>query len=91
LSPYLGLLRRDSGPLPNYQQFVRPEIERRRLFQQQGADIRSLQQTTQEFQGRLQQLQEGETPPTGIGSRFRTDRPFFRNNARFFQSHRAPR
>lgn len=51
LSPYLGLLRADSGPLPNYQQFVRPRLrlqnaiaQQSRAIQRQDTSIRALTQ-----------------------------------------------
>ena len=39
LSPYLDLLRTNTGPLPNYQQFVRPRIQLRRTLVQQANQI----------------------------------------------------
>ncbi len=44
VSPYLNLLRPSGiGQVPNYQTIVRPELEQRRLNQQQGAEIQQLQ------------------------------------------------
>jgi len=39
LSPYLDLLRQDGGVLPNYQQFVRPQLRLRRALRSQQSAI----------------------------------------------------
>ncbi len=83
-SPYLQLFRADSGPLPAYQQFVRPRVQQQQ-FNQQG------RQVVQQLQQRLQQFQDDSTPPTGAASRFRNNSVYFRNNLGYFQTHRLAR
>ena len=83
LSPYLGLLRINTGVLPNYQTFVRPRLQERQAFEQQ-------QRSLQTLETRVRQVAE-ELPATGIASRFRNNGLYFRNNAQFFQTHKTRR
>ncbi|MEO1525483.1 MAG: hypothetical protein AAFX06_08600 [Planctomycetota bacterium] len=53
LSPYLGLLRTDSGPLPNYQQFVRPRLQLRRQLTQQSQAIERQNRTLRSLNQQL--------------------------------------
>ena len=71
LSPWFGLYRRDSGPLPNYYQFVRPQQQLQRNLQrssvaiyEQGNAIRALRQEI------TRSGQRGPTIPTGVGGGF---------------------
>lgn len=64
VSPYLDLLRQDSGYLPNYHTFVRPKIETRRQQIGQWQSINQLQRRVSTFQ------QQGEIRPTGQGGYF---------------------
>jgi len=70
-SPYFGLFRQDSGLLPNYYTFVRPEQQLRQSLRRgearlrrQGADLGSLQRQVSVFE------REVLAPPTGTGSVF---------------------
>ncbi len=72
LSPWLNLYNKNAGPIDNYHNYVRPQMQLRDTLQQQenqigqqGSTIRSLGQ---------QVTRMGETgnkmAPTGIGSRY---------------------
>ena len=70
-SPYFGLFRQDSGILPNYYTFVRPEQQLRETFRRgdatvrrQGAAIDSLERQVSVFE------RETMARPTGTGSVF---------------------
>ncbi|WP_146600127.1 hypothetical protein [Novipirellula aureliae] len=53
LSPYLDLLRFNGGVLPNYQQFVRPQIRLRETLVQQSTTIQQQQRTIRSMQSRV--------------------------------------
>lgn len=71
VSPWLNLYNRNAGPIDNYHNYVRPQIELRDTLQQQenqigqqGSSIKSLgQQVTR-------MGETGRMAPTGIGSRY---------------------
>ena len=77
MSPYLGLLRRDSGALPNYYTFVRPQQELQATVRQQDANIGNLQ-------NRLQRVETTPVAPTGVSGGFMNYSNFYQfpRNAR---------
>jgi len=80
ISPYLNLLRNDSGPLPNYYSLVRPQLN------QQSFDNRILSATrAQEQQVRkLNEVTDADAAgPTGTGSTF-GNLSHFRNRSHFY-------
>jgi hypothetical protein len=80
ISPYLNLLRNDSGPLPNYYSLVRPQLR------QQSFDNRMLAATRAQEQ-QVQQLREitdaAAAGPTGTASTF-GNLSHFRNQSHFY-------
>ncbi len=84
ISPYLDLLRVQTGALPNYYELVRPKLEIQESFRQQQARIVGLQQRLRRVQGTVDEI-------TGIGGQFRTNAPYFRNSAAFFGTRGAAR
>ncbi len=80
ISPYLNLLRNDSGPLPNYYSLVRPQLN------QQSFDNRILSTTrAQELQVRkLNEVTDAAAAgPTGTGGTF-GNLSQFRNRSHFY-------
>jgi len=71
LSPWFGLYNRDSGPLDNYHNFVRPRQRVYRALQQQHNEIQrqssNLNALGQEV---LSMRQPSSLRPTGVGSTF---------------------
>ena len=72
-SPYLGLLRNDGGPLPNYFQFVRPRTQLLDTLRSQDRAIQRERQRIQSVNRRIDTLQQqGRTDvrPTGVSGGF---------------------
>ncbi|MEX2139938.1 MAG: hypothetical protein WD894_11795 [Pirellulales bacterium] len=74
VSPYLNLLRRDTGPVPNYHTLVRPQLQQQAINQQQRAINQQQQSLVQAQQRGLQRVQAGlleirqpQGSPTGTG------------------------
>lgn len=80
LSPYLGLFRRPTGVLPNYQTFVQPRLQLEQAYLQQ-------QQVNQAISKRLQEIQTPREAVTGVQSRFNDKATYFRNYGQFFRTH----
>jgi hypothetical protein len=77
VSPYLNLLRRDAGPVPNYHTLVRPQLQQqainqqqRAINQQQQSQIRNQQRDLDRVQSGLLQMRSPQASPTGTGSAF---------------------
>ena len=86
-SPYLNLLRNDTGPLPNYYSLVRPQLDQRSFDNRIASQTRMQGLAVQQLA--IQQLSgasgRGIAAPTGSGSVFgnrshyyRARRPFQR-------------
>ena len=70
-SPYLGLLRTDGGPLPNYFQFVRPQTQLENALQQQQRAIQRESQRIRNVNRRIDTIeQQGGALPTGLNAGF---------------------
>jgi len=71
LSPWFDLYQRNSGPLDNYHQFVRPQIELQDTLTQQNAAIQRGSAGLRSLRSEVTDLQqEGNVRPTGTGSVF---------------------
>ena len=70
VSPYINLLRRDSGPLPNYYTYVRPLQDQAAINQQQATLIRQNQMSLNNVQGQVLRMQESTVRSTGTGGGF---------------------
>ena len=71
LSPYLDLLRRDSGVLPNFQQFVRPQLRLTQRLQAQSQSIQRQQQAINLVNRRVNTLQQTpQQATTGVQTGF---------------------
>jgi hypothetical protein len=77
-SPYLNLLRADTGVLPNYQQFVRPEQLLLNSIQRQDREIRQTQQAVRSVDRRIDSFRsQGSVAPTGVRGEFLNYSHFF--------------
>lgn len=77
-SPYLGLLRGDGGPLPNYFQFVKPQTDLLATLRAQDRAIQRERQRIGAVGRRLDTLQrQGGAAPTGIRAGFMSYSHFF--------------
>jgi len=71
LSPYLNYFRLNTGVLPNYQQFVRPQIQLQKTLQQQQAQIRAGRQTLTQLGNKVEErFRNPVVSPTGHGATF---------------------
>ncbi len=77
VSPYLNLLRRDTGPVPNYYTLVRPQFQQMAINQQQqvinefqGQELLNQQQTLQQVQDSNLRLRTPTMRSTGTGGGF---------------------
>ena len=78
LSPYLNYFRLNTGVLPNYQQFVRPQINLQKTLQQQQAQIRSGQNSLKDLNSKVEQrFSKPTVSPTGHGATFRNYSHYF--------------
>lgn len=84
LSPYLQLLRRQDGLLPNYQQFVRPRIEVRNQLQQGRSIAESLNR-------RISRVAEGQRRFEATGVRATGGAGGYMNFLHFYPSRGVPR
>jgi hypothetical protein len=67
VSPYLNLLRRDNGPVPNYHTLVRPEFQQLANNQQQQVQINTQQGNLANLHDQLQ-IKEPGVRSTGTAS-----------------------
>jgi hypothetical protein len=67
VSPYLNLLRRDNGPVPNYHTLVRPQFQQLANNQQQQMQINTQQGNLSNLQDHLQ-IKEPGVRATGTAS-----------------------
>jgi hypothetical protein len=77
VSPYLNLLRRDAGPIPNYHTLVRPQLQQQAINQQQQAlnlqqqtQLQTQQQGLQRVREGLLEIRQPQARPTGTGGGF---------------------
>jgi hypothetical protein len=77
LSPYLGLLRSRSGVLPNYQQFVRPQIQLRSTLSRQQRAIDLQSRSIRAVDRRVSTLRDPRDSTTGVRSGFRQYSTFY--------------
>lgn len=68
LSPYLGLLRRGDGVLPNYHQFVRPQLQVRRSLAAQNRSLQLQRAGLTSLNRRLNAFQSQASRPAATGS-----------------------
>lgn len=64
LSPYLNLFREETGPIPNYHLYVRPQLQQQAFNNQFQSNLNQTQQ-------QLQQVPRTANRPTGVGSGYR--------------------
>ncbi len=77
-SPYLNLLRADTGVLPNFQQFVQPEVRLLNALQRQDREIRRNQEQVRTVNQRIDSIRsQGGVAPTGVRGEFRNFSHFF--------------
>jgi hypothetical protein len=76
VSPYLNLLRRNTGPLPNYYSLVRPQLQQLETNQRQ--QVLNTQQQG-ELRNLDRRLQITESPVASTGAR-----SVFRNYSNFY-------
>lgn len=70
-SPYLGLLRTDGGPLPNYFQFVRPQTQLQDALERQDRALQRERQRLQTVTRRIDSIEQGGgSRPTGVHGGF---------------------
>lgn len=74
VSPYLNLLRDDTGPLPNYYGLVRPQLNQQAFDNQVSRDSRS---QTLSIQKLATISGANSTGPTGTGSVFKNLSHFY--------------
>src|SRR5687767_4006629 len=67
VSPYLNLLRRDSGGAPNYHTLVRPQVDQRTTNQAQELRLNNQAQKLLDVENVLK-LEQPRIHSTGIGS-----------------------
>ena len=84
VSPYLNLLRDDTGTLPNYHGLVRPQLQQQHYNRQTVDRLRNQQVLALEQQSQLQQLgesflemREPEMRPTGVRAGFQMQKSYF--------------
>jgi hypothetical protein len=70
ISPYLNLLRRDVGPLPNYYSLVRPQLQQNDFNQRQIAINREQRTAIRANAQQIQEVQSGAAS-TGTASVYR--------------------
>jgi hypothetical protein len=77
VSPYLNLLRRDTGPVTNYYTLVRPQQQQQAINRQQQANnqqqqsfLQTQQQGLRTVQQGLLQIRQSQASPTGRGGGF---------------------
>ena len=89
-SPYLDLFRNDPGPLPNYNQFVRPKQELFRTLREQHSQLERQRASLGSLQERVTTMErQSQAGATGIGAGFMNYSHFY--PARQSQSPRAAR
>jgi hypothetical protein len=71
ISPYLNLLRRDVGPLPNYYSLVRPQLNQIEFDQRQRVINAQQQGQIQQNSRQILSISESTAAPTGTGSVYR--------------------
>jgi hypothetical protein len=86
ISPYLNLLRRDVGPLPNYHSLVRPQLQQLANNQQQQLQLQQQRASIQANTTRLTQVEEVQSlstaAPTGSAAGFRNYSHYYPGLAR---------
>ena len=71
VSPYLNLLRRDVGPLPNYYSLVRPQLNQNEFNQRQRVTNAEQQAQIQRNARSIVDINESTAAPTGTASVYR--------------------
>ncbi|MDZ4820461.1 MAG: hypothetical protein SGJ20_15955 [Planctomycetota bacterium] len=85
VSPYINLLQRGGGPLPNYFTYVRPILDQNIVNQQQQTAIMQNQRTMQQMEGQVLRMQESNARPTGAAGP-----AGFMNHTQFFSNYSRP-
>jgi hypothetical protein len=86
ISPYLNLLRRNAGPIPNYYSLVRPQLQQLDTNQRQQAFNSRQQDAVRSLDRQVLRIAESPAAPTGTGA-------VFRNYSNYYPSlgQQAPR
>jgi hypothetical protein len=71
VSPYLNLLRRDAGPIPNYFSLVRPQLQQLETNQRQQAINLRQQDQLQNLDNQMLTITQSPAAATGTGATFR--------------------
>jgi hypothetical protein len=71
ISPYLNLLRRNAGPLPNYYSLVRPQLQQLETNRQQQAVNSQHRGELQTLNRQVLTISESPAASTGTGAVFR--------------------
>lgn len=79
LSPYLNLLRRDAGPVPNYYSLVRPQLNQIDLNQRQRVLNQQQQAQISSNARNITELKESTAAPTGTASVYRSYGHYYPN------------
>jgi hypothetical protein len=82
VSPYLNLLRRDIGPIPNYHTLVRPQLQQREHQQRQQIVNAQRQGDIRTLNRRVLELTEPSVAATGAGGGFRNYSHYYPSLAR---------
>ena len=82
VSPYLNLLRRDVGPLPNYHSLVRPQLRGIENDQRQAVVNIRQQSAIRTLNRQVLELAEPNVAKTGGGGEFRNYSHFYPSLAR---------
>lgn len=72
ISPYLNLLRRDAGPIPNYYSLVRPQLNQIEINQRQQVNNRLQQTQIQDNSRNITNVSKSIAGPTGTASVYRS-------------------
>jgi hypothetical protein len=70
VSPYLNLLRRDAGPVPNYYSLVRPQLQQQAINQQVSTNLLQQEQNIGQLQDATLRLKASSMRATGTGGGF---------------------
>lgn len=83
LSPYLNYFRLNTGVLPNYQQFVRPQQQLQETLQRQQTEIQMGRRSLKDLSGKVDERFANPTvSPTGHGATFMNFSHYFPKRGR---------
>lgn len=79
ISPYLNLLRRDAGPIPNYYTLVRPQLNQIDINQRQRVTNQQQQGQISANARNITELKESGAAATGTASVYRNFGHYYPN------------